>query len=78
MDFWEMHRKITDTTCDCYSPQCDACAMELAVCNECGQGYVHTHFDEDLERIEARCDHCARLGLPVGEEEMEIENAHVD
>ncbi|KKN83837.1 hypothetical protein LCGC14_0294900 [marine sediment metagenome] len=71
MDFWDMHQTL-DATCDCPPVQCDACVIDPVICDECGRGFIHTHFDEDLEALEGRCDYCSCLGVPIDEDEIEL------
>lgn len=38
-------------------PNCTACAVAPTLCSDCGQ-LVHTHFEEELEAIEGKCEGC--------------------
>lgn len=49
MDWWSFH--------EVGNPTCDACAVEPVSC-PCGEGLIHTQFDEELEAVEGRCDQC--------------------
>lgn len=60
MEWWEYH--------SIGKADCDACVVEPVPCGVCGQGLMHTQFDESLVAVEGRCDNCQRVGVPEPEE----------
>ena len=55
MNEWQMFHTLGDG-------HCEACTIPAAQC-ECG-GLVHTHFNAELDAIEAHCDQCDVVERP--------------
>ncbi len=55
MDFWEYHTRG--------DRQCKACVAGPTGCELC-EGLVHTHLNDELDAVEAKCDQCERVEVP--------------
>jgi hypothetical protein len=53
--FWEFHERD--------NRDCPACLVPPVSC-ECGRGLIHTQFARELDVVEAKCPHCAKVGVP--------------
>lgn len=56
MNEWRMFHTEGDS-------ECDACVYPPTPCEEC-PGLVHTHFDKELDAVEAHCDKCSVVERP--------------
>ena len=57
MTSWWMYHTIGDA-------HCVACILSPTTCEECSEGLVHCHFDDELDAVEAHCDQCSVVERP--------------